>query len=258
MIVISGNVVKSDIFIDEYKPDSIQRDILTIMNSSTARYEYDSLNQLQFELKLREAIINASKKLNDGDMSFKIFTKSTCNPDFWDRTDQGGFILKDSVTPSAAINDISVNSAKYGTECSTAIIIIYYQALLNIYNDKLFNELFPHIHLMNYHYINDIIKDAGYLRKQSDYLPGDRRYFVNPDVNPIKPEWQGENVIDLGNGLYFGHGIGIGNADKIIDKLNEYRIEGSEKTAYLLDGAGRLDFKDLSNRYYEFLSSSTT
>lgn len=258
MIVISGNIVKSDIFIDEYKPDSIQRDILTIINSSQERYEYDSLNQLQFELKLRENIINAAKKLNDGDMSFKIFTKSICNLDFWDRTDQGGFILKSGVTPSAAINDISENSSKYGTECATAIIIIYYLALLNIYPAKLFDKLFPQIHLMNYHYINNIIKDAGYIKKRSDYFPGDRRYFVNPDVNPLKPEWQGENVIDLGKEIYFGHGLGIGNADEIISELNKFRIEGSEKAAYLLDGAGRLNFKDLADRYYNFLSSSTT
>lgn len=257
MIIISNNIIKSDIFIDEYKPDSIQKIIFTEIEASTQHYEYSSLNQLKFELKLRENIIIAAKNLNDGDMSFKTFDKSTCNLDYWDRTKQGGFMLKSGVAPSLAINDISVNSSKYGTDCSTAIIIIYYQALLSIFTDKLFDELFPEIQLMNYHYINDIIEDAGYIRKQSDYLPGDRRYFVNPDVNPVKPEWQGENVIDLGNGTYFGHGIGIENADEIINKLNEYRIEGSKKAAYLLDAAGRIDFKNLSDRYYKFLSAST-
>ena len=253
MILISNNIIKSNNFIDEYNPDSIQRDIFNKIDTSTQHYEYNSLNQLQFELKLRENIIIAAKKLNDGDMSFKTFDKSTCNLDYWDRTKQGGFILKSGVQPSAAINDISVNSSKYGTDCSTAIIIIYYQALLSIFKDKIFNELFPEIQLMNYHYINKIIEDAGYIRKQSDYLPGDRRYFVNPDVNPVKPEWQGENVIDLGSGDYFGHGIGIENADKIISKLNEYRVEGSKKTSYLLDAAARLDFKDLADRYYKAL-----
>ena len=163
MILISNNIIKSNNFIDEYNPDSIQRDIFNKIDTSTQHYEYNSLNQLQFELKLRENIIIAAKKLNDGDMSFKTFDKSTCNLDYWDRTKQGGFILKSGVKPSAAINDISVNSSKYGTDCSTAIIIIYYQALLSIFKDKIFNELFPEIQLMNYHYINDIIE--GYAEK---------------------------------------------------------------------------------------------
>jgi len=257
MIIISNNIVKFDTLINEYKPDSIQRDIISITNLSKERYEYNSLDQLKFELKLRENIIIAAKNLNKGGMSFKTFNKSTCNLDYWDRTNAGGFILKNGVTPSAAITDISVHSSKYGTECSTAIIIIYYIALLNIFKDKFFNELFPQIHLMNFHYINDIIEDAGYIEKRSDYLPGDRRYFANPDVNPTKPEWQGENVIDLGNGIYFGHGIGIGNSNKIISALNKLRIEDATKTAYLVDAAGRLNFKDLADRYNTFLSSAT-
>ena len=128
------------------------------------------------------------------------------------------------------------------------MIIIYYQALLNIFAEKLFNELFPEIQLMNWHYMDRMLEDAGYLEKQSDYFPGDRRYFNNPDVNPLKPEWQGENVIDLGNGIYFGHGIGIETANEIINDLNEFRIEGAKISSYLLDSAARLDFKVLAER----------
>ncbi|MBU3091500.1 protein-glutamine gamma-glutamyltransferase [Clostridium sp. CF011] len=246
MIIISNNTYKSDTFINEYKPNNIEKDIIRKMGLSKEKYEYDSLDQLQFELKLRNNIVIAAKKLNEGDMSFKTFRKSMCNLDYWDRTDEGGFILKKGITPSAAIEDISINSSKYGTECATAIIIIYYQALLNIFSEKLFNELFPEIQLMNWHYMDKMLESAGYLEKQSDYFPGDRRYFNNPDVDPVRPEWQGENVIDLGNGIYFGHGIGIGTANEIISDLNELRIEGSKISSYLLDSAARLDFKALA------------
>ena len=248
MIIISNNTYKSDTFINEYKPNNIEKDIIRKMDLSKEKYEYNSLNQLQFELKLRNYIVIAALKLNEGDMSFKTFRKSICNLDYWDRTDEGGFILKKGITPSAAIEDISINSSKYGTECATAMIVIYYQALLNIFAEKLFNELFPEIQLMNWHYMDNMLEDAGYLEKQSDYFPGDRRYFDNPDVNPLKPEWQGENVIDLGNGIYFGHGIGIGTANEIISDLNEIRIEGAKISSYLLDSAARLDFKALAER----------
>ena len=43
-------------------------------------------------------------------MTFKTFRKSICNLDYWDRTKEGGFILKNGVTPSDAIKDISINS----------------------------------------------------------------------------------------------------------------------------------------------------
>ncbi|MBZ9686884.1 protein-glutamine gamma-glutamyltransferase [Clostridium estertheticum] len=257
MIIISNNIVKVDTFINKYKPNDIEIDIITKMDLSKELYEYNSLNQLQFELKLRNNIVIAAKKLNEGDVSFTTFRKSMCNLDYWDRTDEGGFVLKKGIIPSVAIEDISINSSKYGTECATAMIIIYYQALLNVFAEKLFNELFPKIQLMNWHYIDDLLEDAGYLKKRSDYLPGDRRYFDNPDVNPVKPEWQGENVIDLGNGIYFGHGIGIGNAEDIIIELNKFRIEEAKISAYLLDSAARLDFKNLSDIYFKFISSST-
>jgi len=257
MIIISSNIVKVDTFINEYKPNGIERDIITKMDLSKERYEYNSLNQLQFELKLRKNIVIAAIRLNEDDMSFTTFRKSMCNPDYWDRTEEGGYILKKGIIPSAAIEDISINSSNYGTECATAMIIIYYQALLNIFGEKLFNELFPEIQLMNWHYIDNLLEDAGYLEKRSDYLQGDRRYFSNPDVNPVKPEWQGENVIELANGIYFGHGIGIGNADEIISELNKFRIEDAKQAAYLLDTAARLDFKNLADIYYKFLSTST-
>jgi protein-glutamine gamma-glutamyltransferase len=248
MIIISNDIVNPDAIINEYKLNSIQREIITKMDLSKGRYKYNSLNQLRFELKLRKNIIDAAKKLNKGNMSFKIFRKSKCNLDYWQRTKEGGFILKNGIKPSDAIKDISVNSSKYGTECATAMIIIYYQALLNIFPEKLFNESFPKIHLMNWHYINNNLEDVGFLKKRRDYLPGDRRYFANPDVNPVKTEWQGENVIDLGNGIYFGHGIGIGSSKEIISALNKYRIEGAKESAYLLDSAARLDFKDLDDK----------
>ena len=58
-------------------------------------------------------------------MGFATFRKSKCNLDFWNRTDEGGFVLKDGVKASEAIHDIFANSPKYATECATAMMIVY-------------------------------------------------------------------------------------------------------------------------------------
>lgn len=251
MIKISGERIDPNNIINEYPPNSIEAEIINILSSSDEVYVYDSIDQLKFELSMRSNTISASRELNASDFSFRIFRKSMCNPEYWNRTDEGGFLLKEGVKPSNGIKDIYTNSSLYGTECATAMVIVFYKALVDIYPEELFNKMFPSIHLMNWHYIDRDL-DIGYYENQEDYLPGDCRYFKNPDVDPLTPEWQGENAIDLGDGTYYGHGIGIETGDEIIEALNDYRIEGSTTSAYLLDSATRPNFKYLANRYIKF------
>jgi len=245
MILIQNKPVDEDQLIKQFSQNGIELQIVNTLLKSEVKYQYDSVEQLIFEINLRKEIINASYNLHKSGMDFEVFRESRCNPDFWNRTDEGGFILKDGVKPSDAINDIFTNGRKYGTECATAMIIVYYKALLSVYKDDKFNKLFPRIQLMNWHYVDRLLKEVGYMDKPQDYLPGDRRYFINPDVNPLTPEWQGENVIDLSNGNYYGHGIGIEKAAIIIRELNNARIKDANKTAYLIDSVGRPNFKKL-------------
>jgi protein-glutamine gamma-glutamyltransferase len=249
MITISGKSADTNAIKQGYPENGIEREIVDILSSSQKKYDYELLDQLKFELGLRNEIVKASDELYNSGLEFQIFRKSTCNPEFWNRSDDGGFELRKDVKASDAIRDIFTNGSLYGTECATAMIIIYYKALLEIFHDERFNKLFPEVRLMNWHSIDRLLEDVGLMKKAEDYLPGDRRYFANPDVNSLTPEWQGENVIDFGNGTYYGHGIGEYKADVIIDDLNKNREEGAEKTAYLMDRAGRPDFKNLANIY---------
>lgn len=252
MIKISGNPLDPKTIINEYPANSIESKVLTKLSQSSHTYNYNSINTLKFELNYRKNIVIASKELNKSNLSFETFRKSKCNTKFWERTKVGGFLSKKGVKSSDAIKDIFINSSKYATECATAMVIVYYKALLNIYPEKLFNQVFSRIYLMNWHNIDDNLSEIGYTKKEADYLPGDRRYFKNPDVNPKTPEWQGENGIYLGNGNYYGHGIGIATGDKIIKELNTNRKAGSKTSAYLLDVAARPNFKHLSSLYYSF------
>lgn len=249
MIIISGNPVQPEQFSADYAADTIERKMINQLTASSEKYSYDSINQLKFEIRMRREIIDSSYELNNSDMGFAIFRKSKCNPEFWDRESDGGFVLKAGVKPSDAVRDIFVNSSKYATECATAMMIIYYKALLDIYPEALFNKTFPSIELMNWHHINRLLREVGLMKKQNDYIPGDRRYFVNPDVDPLTPQWQGENVIDLDGKKYYGHGIGIADAERIIKALNNNRSEGADESAYLKDTAGRPNFVRLADIY---------
>jgi protein-glutamine gamma-glutamyltransferase len=246
MIQIPGSLIDAGTMLSQYPPSSIERTIVETLSSSDKIYYYESLNELQFELTLRKSIVAASRDLNKSYFSFRVFRSSICNPEFWERTDEGGFLLKSGVKPYNAIRDIYINSSQYGTECATAIVIVYYKALADILPEKIFNGLFSRIYLMDWQQLD---KNLGvtYYYNPTDYFPGDCRYFKNPDVDPLTPEWQGENAIYLDNGLYYGHGIGIKTADEIIMALNSHRKSSSEVPAYLLNSVTRLDFKSLAN-----------
>ncbi|MDF2632216.1 MAG: protein-glutamine gamma-glutamyltransferase [Caproiciproducens sp.] len=254
MIIIAGQPANIADISAEFPANSLEREIINTLASSEQKYQYDSVNQLKFELTLRREIINAANALYASDLSFKVFRKTTCNPAYWNRKSDGGFELKEGVKPSDAINDIFINSSLYGTECATAMVIVYYKALLSIFPEELFNQQFQTIYLMNWHNIDPLLREIGMMKQEKDYLPGDRRYFANPDVDPLTPEWQGENVIDMNHGLYYGHGLGKHNAETIISALNGNRREDADDSAYLVDSAGRPNFKNLSDIYYKAIS----
>jgi len=47
--------------------------------------------------------------------------------------------------------------------------------------------------------------------------------------------------------MYYGHGIGITTANKIIDALNSRRAENATRSSYFLDSVGRPNFKRLAD-----------
>lgn len=245
MIKVSNKTIEPGTIVEQYGLDGIERKIVDILSASADVYAYETMKQLRFELTLRKSIINAAVELYRSSFSFRIFRKSICNPDYWHRTEEGGFLLEAGAKPSEAITDIYIQSSKYGTECATAIVIIYYKSLVDVFPEELFNRLFPEIYLMNWQHLDSDLGITGY-DNIKDLIPGDCRYFKNPDVNPLTPEWQGENTIYLSNGSFYGHGIGIGDADGIINALNRHRINESNTSAYLTDFAQHPDFKHLA------------
>jgi protein-glutamine gamma-glutamyltransferase len=244
MIRIAGVELDLKKFLDKYPLEGVEIEIAERLSKSSKTYEYSSEDELLFETGIRRNIIRSSMELYRGRLGFRTFHESRCNEAFWERREDGGFELKKDVRASDGIRDIFKNTRKYATECATAIVIIFYAAVLDAFSDDLFNTAFHELTLMNWMQMDELMGIVTY-RKLTDYLPGDCRYFRNPDVNPLTPEWQGENTIDLSGGNYYGHGIGIGNAERIIKALNDNRIEDAQASAYLMDTATRPNFLNL-------------
>jgi protein-glutamine gamma-glutamyltransferase len=251
MIKIAQGEFNYDSFVSANTLSQAERSILQKMEQGSSVFSYDAEYQLLFELRLRKSIIDAARALNASGMEFRVFRKVFCNEQYWRRTLEGGFDLRRDADPLEAIRDIYVNGHKYGTECATAMVIVYYKALADTLHQDLFREMFRNIYLMDWQRLDPQIGLRDFTQNVT-YLPGDCRYFANPDVDPLTPEWQGENVIDLDYGYYYGHGMGITTASRIIAALNRRRKPGSETSAYLMDSARRPNFKRLAIRNYEY------
>ncbi|MCC8122761.1 MAG: protein-glutamine gamma-glutamyltransferase [Oscillospiraceae bacterium] len=248
MITVAGKPFDVTTLESAFERASVQNQLLAQMSQSGVNYAFGDLTLLKFELNMRSEIVNAAYALNDSRLNFSDFHNARCNPRYWDRTANGGFSLKRGADSAAAINDIFINGGRYATECATAMMVVYYKALLAVYGAKLFNATFPQIYLMNWIIREPLLYQVGLPEKVEDMLLGDRGYFMNYDVNPQTPQWQGENVIVLPNGLYYGHGIGITTADEIIASLNENRRRNATHAAFFTDTAARPDFKRLAGK----------
>ncbi|MED4971360.1 protein-glutamine gamma-glutamyltransferase [Geobacillus sp. NFOSA3] len=242
MIKIQDTIVYND-FLAHSSLSKKQEKIFEALLKSPETYVYKNEHQLLFEIILRDRIIDTAISLAKSKVRFAIFRLSKCNEQFWIKNELGGFQLKEGVLPSDAINDIFINSHLYAFECATAIVIVFYKAVLDVMDKQTFNRLFSNLLLYDWH----VDQDLGVkTKKGEDYLPGDCLYFKNPEFDPQTPQWQGENTIYLGNDLHYGHGIGIKTSEEIIAALNKKRKKDATKSAYLLPQTTRVDFIYLS------------
>ncbi|WP_166245600.1 protein-glutamine gamma-glutamyltransferase [Paenibacillus turpanensis] len=243
MIRISDAPVSAGQLLKEVSPSAVSLAAFMRMSTNKEQYEFDSYRNFSYEMQLRDSIVRAASELNYSGVSFAVDEKSRCNPQFWRRTANGGFELLPGVTPANAIRDIYANGAMYAFECAAAIVIVLYKAVLSTYTDDMFNRLFANLYLYHWNYDHDLRLSSV---PGNQFLPGDVLYFDNPEVNPETPQWQGENVVDMGGGLYYGHGIGITTADRIIYHLNNHRRLGAMQSAFLMNQATRPDFAYLA------------
>lgn len=153
MIQLSGQPLQQS---GIWPANSMESAIIKKMNDDPTVYSYQSINQLSFELELRKNILDSATAMNQSNAEFAVFERSRCNSQYWHLMNTGGFRLRNDVKPSDAIQDIYLNSSHYAFECATAMIIIYYQAVLNSIGPSLFNQLFPDIYLYSWNFDSDL------------------------------------------------------------------------------------------------------
>ncbi|MCS0672506.1 protein-glutamine gamma-glutamyltransferase [Cytobacillus firmus] len=236
MIILSNNQNKpgaSSFF-------GVQREIYLALESSPETHQYDSMHELLFDILLRENIIKAARQLYASRVEFAPFNTSRFNPRIW-RGTKYGYLLDPSVLPSDAIMDVFTNSWEYAFECTTAIVLIFYKAVMDSISVSRFNTLFQGLLVWDWNYDHDlsIVTTRGRY-----FIPGDVVYFYNPDYD--HPVWTGENSVYLGGGMFFGHGVGMESEAGMIRALNTLRKPGATRDAYLISQHSRLNVKYLS------------
>ncbi len=209
--------------------------------------------KLADETKVAKAIVDASYKLSQSSIGFELIKNHRANPDFWDVGAGGVLTPKAGVNPSDAVADILNNSSKYGFECATGLVVVYYEAALDLLGPKDFDRVMKDLRIgpwvmegdLDTHYGTSKPNPSGStydeLPKDHAVVPGAYYYFKNWDVTPDAKArgWQGENVIYLGEGKYYGHGIGLGEADMFVSKLAS-EMEAGGKTPSLLNLTARI------------------
>lgn len=243
MIKVSGMHEAENAIDESWLQHPVSKKIVETMQRSRRNYEFNTVAHLAFRIELGANIVKSAHALDQSGVSFASFYDSTCNERYWDLTDNGGFKLKANISPSAGLQDIYQNGTAYAFECATAMVILLYKAVLDSIGTEAFNRHFPDLLLWDWQFDDNL---GLTWQDDVDHFPGDVRYFKNPDVDPVHIQWQGENVIDLGDGTWYGHGIGIGTSEEMIAVLNQHRTPGAEQHAFLMPEATRPDFHHLS------------
>ncbi|MFS8631069.1 MAG: protein-glutamine gamma-glutamyltransferase [Bacillales bacterium] len=213
------------------------KEIFASLRDNDAYYYYHSFRELAFDIFLRENIIQAAERLSKAGIEFNVFSQSRFHSRFWNKTPRG-YVLKPGAMPDEAVSDIFTNGREYAFECSTAMVVVFYYAVLLSIGPRHFNRLFQNLLVWNWNYDENlkIITKSG-----RDYIPGDVVYFHNPDFQ--NPVWIGENAVYMGNDMYYGHDIGIVAKKEMIEALNQLRKPGAKRSAYMLPQHSRLDFR---------------
>jgi hypothetical protein len=217
--------------------------------TSSKKTQKRALGKRRFEQLLISAhVVQSAIKLDKSNVQFANYSgDDKANNKLWSMGYGGRITVRQHTSTTTAVNDVfGKNSSKYAFECATAAHLIYLNAIKDRIGSKKFDAAAPRLSVFRWDAPKKSGQDlvdgtgkTGPLQLSSkgafakELWPGDRVYFKNPDFEPSFTAGQGENTIFLGDGRFFGHGLGIKTKDQIIKKLNKLRKPGATKKAFM-------------------------
>jgi protein-glutamine gamma-glutamyltransferase len=197
------------------------------------------------EVRVGAAMVAACEAMGRARHDFELINDHRANPDFF-TTSAGTFTLKPAKSAAAAVDDIFKSPSKYGFECATALVIVYYKAMLELLGPKDFDRICSDLRIGPWdqedHLARSLVRDGSSTSeataaRRATLRVGEYGYFRNWDVSPKGREegWQGENVIYLGGDRFYGHPFGVSTEKHIVDELGTFRNPGSTRAASFLD-----------------------
>lgn len=168
---------------------------------------------------------------------FKLMSETYYDTEIF-RPNGKTLMLQKGVTASQAMDHVFSNPEKYGFECAYAIKLVQYRGIQKALGSRLFDDWYKDMQLGQLD-----MGDSKRLRSakesaQDGLRIGDHAYFSNPCVSEEARAggWNGENVIVLGEGTFFGHPFGITTEGEIVEHLNSVRKPGCTHPAFLQRG----------------------
>lgn len=196
------------------------------------------------EIAFRARVVTAAKDLAASGASFagsaagdKV-NKALWTMGFGGRMQVRKFLPDGEIgKPSTALRDIFHNGRAYGFECATAMMVIYHKAILDHVGDAAFDAMFTEPkHLAFFRWSiedDDFLEVKKLVHKPVPLQPGSHYYYTNPDASAENSAFGGENVLYLGEGQFYAHGI-VGSSGTylvtekdIMDTLSALRRAGA-------------------------------
>jgi Protein-glutamine gamma-glutamyltransferase len=219
------------------------------------------------EIAFRSHVVIAAKALAASGASFSGSADADkVNPALWTMGYGGRIQVRKFMPdgsfgkPSDALRDIFSNGKAYGFECATAMMVIYHKAILDHVGDDAFNKMFSEP--KNLAFFRWSVEDEDFtdvkelVYKPMPLQPGSHYYYKNPDAAPENSAFAGENVLYLGNGQFYAHGI-VGaegtylvTERELISWLSKLRKPDATTKPFRVDMAMWLDGYALSRKAF--------
>jgi protein-glutamine gamma-glutamyltransferase len=235
----------------------LDKNDLVFTKDASGKVNVEKIGQaLCDKVRIGAAMVEAAYAMDAAKHDFDGTLKA--NPTFWKNPggEMATMTLKPGKRASEAIRDIFANPDKYQFECATALVILRYKAMLELLGEKDFDRICKDLkvgpwdqedHAAKTWKVEGKASDGSKVEATKDDIarlkPGDYTYFKNWSVSlaGYNAGWQGENVIFLGKGMYYGHPFGVISGQEIVDYLNEHRNPRAKREASLMDVRARID-----------------